>query len=78
MQTSMIGGSADEETNNNTQMHVTKVNSIHGRSLWWCKHCGMSVRVAEHVTGNTKEDDYTIYWNYINGECGHTLKDWSY
>ena len=65
-------------TNNNTQLHVTKIRSYGGKSLWFCKHCMMRVRIAEEIKGTTKEDDYTIYWHYINGECGHTLEDWSY
>jgi hypothetical protein len=68
----------DETKNNNTQLQLTKVTSYGGKALWFCKKCMMEVRVAEEVRGTTRESDYTIYWHYLNGECGHTLEDWSY
>jgi hypothetical protein len=78
MPASTFEGKHGAEVNNNTQLQVTKLNSYHGKSLWFCKRCMMTIRLAELVKGTTKEDDYTIYWHHINGECRHTLDDWSY
>ena len=64
--------------NASTKWNVSKTRSIHGKSLFFCKECQMEVRVAEHVTGTSIEDDFTIYWDYINGVCGHCLEDWSH
>ena len=45
----------EEPSNNNTQLHVTRLNSYNGKSLWFCKHCMMAVRIAELVKGTTRE-----------------------
>ncbi|WP_148681064.1 hypothetical protein [Candidatus Nitrososphaera gargensis] len=72
--------SMNEEANPNssTKWNVRKVRSIHGQSVFFCRECQADVQVAEHVTGTTVEDDFTIYWDFVNGTCGHCVKDWSH
>jgi hypothetical protein len=64
----------------NPELEAKPVKSIHGQTHFFCKACMTSVPVAFRVTGQSPSpyDNAMIYWDYIVGECKHTLKDWSH
>ena len=74
----MYEGFDEEARNNNTQLRATKIRSYEGKTFYFCKQCMTSVHVAEEVKGITRESDYNIYWHYVTGVCGHTIKEMSY